>query len=97
MQFLFRLAIILGRTVEEIRRGMPHTELLEWIAYFERVQAIPDPARDVAQVCAVLANAHRKEGSRAFRVHDFVPRPPGKGQGQSVEEMQAVLDRVSGG
>jgi hypothetical protein len=82
-------------TVGAIRRGMSYAELLGWMAFFSEVEVMPDSTREAAQICAVIANANRVKGSKAFRVKNFVPRV-GR-HAQSTEQMQMVFDRVAGG
>lgn len=62
---------------------MSAVEFVEWIAYF-RIEPIPDPIRDAAQICATIANVNRSKGP-AYRARDFMPRVVGAKQ--TTEEM----------
>lgn len=91
-QFIFRLALLLGKTCGEIRHTMSCEEFFGWMVYFNEIEIMPDPTRSAAQICAVIANANRGKG-RAYRAQDFMPRL-GRKRKQSAEEMMAAFDRM---
>ena len=39
---MFRLALDLGKTIQEIENGMTSSEIIEWVAYFEIVKERSD-------------------------------------------------------
>lgn len=78
-------------TVEELSRRMTAAELAEWIAYFECIEPIPDPTRDAALICWVLAMVNHGKGP-APKLEDFMPKPPRvQKREQTVEEMMTIL------
>ena len=48
--------------------------MAEWIA-FAGLEGMPDARADFGfgQICATLANVHRREGQEAYRADDFMP------------------------
>jgi hypothetical protein len=74
---------------------MSARELAGWIAYFECIEPLPDPTRDAALICWVIAMVNRSKGP-APRIEDFMPRPPAaERRGQSTEEMLAAFGRAA--
>jgi hypothetical protein len=71
--FMFRLALALGMTVEELGERMSSRELSEWIA-FNAISPIGDERADLRSgiVASVMANCHRTKG-QPFRPVDFMP------------------------
>lgn len=71
--FVFRLALRLGRTVEELLDALSAAELMEWMA-FDRLQPIGDERADVNQAIqtSVLVRMKAKKGARINAV-DFLP------------------------
>jgi hypothetical protein len=80
--------LLLHKSVAEIGR-MSARERDEWIAYFE-LKGMPDPLRQTALVCAVIANANRVKGPPA-KVEDFMPkvRRPEQDAGQMMDTFLA--------
>ena len=80
---MFRLALALGMTVEELGERMSSRELSEWLA-FDRISPIGDERDDLrsAIVASTVANCHRSR-NEPFTPQDFMPfvqktqRPPG--------------------
>lgn len=70
---MFRLALALGMTVEELGERMSGRELSEWVA-FDRISPIGDERADLRAgiVASVVANAHRTKGE-PFKPADFMP------------------------
>lgn len=72
---MFRLARMLGKTVNELSGQLDYLELLEW-AEFLTIEPDPEWRADAraAQICATLANINRDEKKRAepFRVSEFL-------------------------
>jgi hypothetical protein len=71
--FMFRLALALGMTVEELGERMSSKELSEWIA-FNAISPIGDERGDLQAgiVASVMANCHRTKG-QPFKPVDFMP------------------------
>ena len=81
-------------TVEELSRRMTAREMAEWIAYFECIEPLPDPTRDAAMICWVLAMVNHGKGSPP-KLDDFMPKPPRAGRkGQTAEQMMAILGKT---
>jgi len=70
---MFRLALALGMTVEELGERMSSKELSEWIA-FNAISPIGDDRADLRAgiVASVVANCHRTKG-QPFKPIDFMP------------------------
>ena len=71
--FLFRLALALGKTVNELYQTMDAVELAEWRA-FAAIEPFGGPVDDVrgAIIAAAAANSHPYR-KRAVRVQDCLP------------------------
>lgn len=71
---MFRLALALGMTVEELGVRMSAKELAEWIG-FDRLSPIGDERGDLRAgiVASTIANCHRGRGTQPFRASDFMP------------------------
>jgi len=82
-----RLALSLGCSVREAQTRVSSSEFTEWCAYFqiEPFGPLAEWAR-WAQMMALLANIHRRPGTRALRPQDFMPRQP-----QSSEDHYRIL------
>ena len=61
-------------TVEDMLARMSSEELSEWMA-FDRLEPIGWARVDLVGglLCSLLANQHRKRGSKAFKPGDFMP------------------------
>lgn len=70
---LFRLALALGMTVEEMGERMSARELAEWMA-FDRISPIGEDRADLRAgiIASVIANSHRVKGD-PFTPADFMP------------------------
>jgi hypothetical protein len=89
-RFLFRLALLLGRTVGELECGMSSLELSEWLAY-SQLDPLPDPQRQTALLATLLVNLWSKQ---RVRLEDFLPRVP-TGRRQSSEEHLRFFETVA--
>ena len=85
--FLHRLALALGRTVDEVERGMSDRELRDWLA-FAAEHPLPDDLADLhsAMICSIVANLGRGADTAPVAVSDFLvlsrpapPEPPPEG------------------
>lgn len=93
-RFLFRLALALGMTVGQVKREMTSRELSAWVAY-DRISPIGPERLDINQAIqsALIANAHRKKGAKAFKPGDFMPFHEGAdGKARTSEQMKAKLN-----
>jgi hypothetical protein len=61
-------------SVRQAQAEIDSQEFAEWMAY-DRVQPFGPERADMgpAQLCALFANVNRKQGSRPFKVADFMP------------------------
>jgi hypothetical protein len=66
---MFRLALLLGRTVAELERDMSSRELSEWIAY-QRIHPLPDGYWQAGMIASVMANCW----GATTTPDDFIPR-----------------------
>jgi hypothetical protein len=64
--------------VADLLARMSSVELSEWQQYAGLRGGLRDRRLEVqsAQLCALLANVHRKKGAPAFRIADFLPPEP---------------------
>lgn len=73
--FLFRLALALGRTVDELLDSISYPELLKWGKYYQR-EPFGEWRADVrsAQITQMLANINRdpKKRSDPYQIKDFL-------------------------
>ncbi|MBT8199580.1 MAG: DUF4035 domain-containing protein [Acidimicrobiia bacterium] len=85
----------MGKTVEQLQAEITSREFAEWIAY-DRLEPIGDDRSDhmIAQLTAILANIHRRPGTKAYTVTDFLLFRPKRTHWQ---EMRAKLKQWSGG
>lgn len=72
-----RLALALGRTLDELDRSMTAEELRAWIA-FDAVEPIGERRGDLRLgiLTALTANVHRDPKAPPFRPLDFIPWDP---------------------
>lgn len=73
--FIFKLALSLGKTVEELLDTISHEELLKWGEFFGREQFSEWRADfRAAQAACILANANRdtKKHPKAFEITEFM-------------------------
>jgi len=74
---MFRLALALGCTVEELGERMSSSEFTEWAVFYAH-----DPWGEqradwrTARLCELFYNAHRGRDAPALHVKDFMPPPP---------------------
>ena len=80
---LFRLALAMGKTLQELRSVLSYREFLDWCVYYE-VEPWGEPRADlragiVASTIANYAGKQRAEGRPPATPADFLPyldRPP---------------------
>lgn len=94
----FRLALKLGRTVDELQRSMSSAEFGEWIAYYS-IEPFGDRMEDLRAgvVASVVANVNRGKDTPAFAPLDFVPwaQEPAKPAGPPPPEAMAAVFGVN--
>ena len=98
----FRLALALGRTVEELLEGIDSAELTEWFAYYQ-VEPWGEERADwrSAMIARTMAEIHRDDKSRArpFQIDEFMPKFDGEAEdksSQSVDLMNAFMHATRG-
>lgn len=88
-KFIFRLALALGRTVDELLHSISSAELSEWIA-FDRVERLPDPYWIGGMTASVIANS--VAGAKTTPA-DFIPREvekPRQTQAEMIRNIQIM-------
>ena len=89
---MFRLALALGMTVQELGERMSGRELQEWLAY-DRLSPIGAERSDLHAgiVASVMANCHRSRGE-PFKPSDFMPflEQPKHTPGQALTQLRAL-------
>lgn len=70
-RFYFRLALALGKTVEELLSEISSHELTEWYAY-NRLEPIPEPWRQTGLQCSTIASSAT---GKFIPAEDFMPLP----------------------
>lgn len=88
-KFIFKLALALGRTVDELLASMSSAELSEWIA-FDRVERLPDPYWIGGMIASVVANSIA--GAKTTP-SDFIPREeikPRQTQAEMIRNLQIL-------
>jgi hypothetical protein len=90
---MFRVALRLGMTVDELGRRMSADELMEWLA-FDRIEPYPDPYWVGGEISLTVARCLSTRGSGLKR-EDFMPRRrAAPGRVQSPAEGMARMDAV---
>ena len=92
---LFRLALAMGRTIEELRAVLSYREFLDWCVYYE-VEPWGEPRADlragiVASTIANYAGKQRADGVEPASPYDFMPYLD-RQQDQAVAEEQQLTD-----
>lgn len=92
-----RLALLWGvPDPDEILRRMTASQLTEWQAYYRQHPFGQDHTDFlIAQLTAVLANAHRAKNSMPAKPTDFLPIYVDRGQ--SAEEIETILRASANG
>jgi len=65
-----------GRTIVEAQERLSYSEFLRWAKYRAKRGSLNigmRVERGSAQLSALYANAHRKQGAEAYRISDFAP------------------------
>ena len=82
---MFRLALLLRKTVGELEAQMSSHELSEWLAFF-RIHPMPDPALHTAMICSAVANSVGSDTTP----EDFMPKYE-RAIGSSAEEAASAM------
>lgn len=94
--FKHKLALALGRTIQEIDEGMSSAEFAQWMMYY---QLEPFGAhRDnlhAAIIASLFANAHRGKGKPAFSVDDFMLKDRSEQKKAETAKTLLALDALS--
>ena len=97
-KFLFRLALALGRTVQELENTLSGRELTEWMIY-DSINPIGEIRGDIRNAClmALLANINRDPKYPPFKADDFLIsfEPRQTKPRQSVEEQAQIIKSLS--
>lgn len=83
-------------SVKRAQAEIDSAEFTEWIAYNAVEHFAGKTDYLLAVICAILANTHRKEGTKAFSPEDFLPQPGGKKR-QTGQEMEITLRALLSG
>lgn len=72
---MFRLALALGKTVNQIGREMSSHELGQWMALY-RIEPFGDERNDLHAgiVASTIVNCTPRKDSRQYKPTDFMPR-----------------------
>lgn len=97
--FLHRLALALGRTVDELLDSISYPELVRWGKYYALEPFGEWPANmRAAQIVATLANINRdsKKRSRPYEIQEFelFRRKPKRKKERTTEE---ILEEIEAG
>lgn len=70
---MFRLALQLGRTVNELTSTLDAAELVEWMAFY-RIDPFGGYRTDLAAatICSAMANIKRGPNQQSFSTNDFI-------------------------
>ena len=85
---MFRLALALGRTVQELGDSLSSAELAEWVAFWS-IEPFGDLWRQTGSICCTTALVN---GNKFSKPEDFMPSA--RKQTQSPEEMQQELRKI---
>lgn len=92
MQFRFRLAAHLGKTVAELNETLSYEELVHWQMFDRHIEPVGVPWRQTAFVCAAVRNSNGgKHGGVPYQIADFIPVAP---KPQTTEEAEAAQLRA---
>ena len=95
--FAFRLALAMGRTVEELKTSMSQKEYIGWNQYYNLEPwggAISDFHNGLT--CSVIANVHSGKGSKRFKATDFmVSQKAFEDRGQNLIQQQAMAQQIT--
>ena len=86
---MFRLALALGKTVNELLDNMTSWEYSEWQA-FDAIEPIGAWRMDYnfGMLCALNANMNRSKGSKAFSAQDFMPFLPQPTEEEKMRKLE---------
>lgn len=89
MVIMFRIAMILGRTINELRNTMSARELGWWVAYLSEYPPERDADYRTALICDSIFKA---AGSKRSKIELFLPdRSLPKRRAQTMEEQIALM------
>ncbi|MCP5018060.1 MAG: DUF4035 domain-containing protein [Ketobacter sp.] len=92
LAFKFKLALALGRTVQELDQTLTSTELTYWIAYDHLYPF--GSARDnihAAMIAATIANANRGKNQPPITVDDFMLKSQAEKRQSDTESVLAFI------
>lgn len=98
MRFIFKLALALGKTVNELLSTLDSVELTYWRAYY-RIDPFGQDRNDLANgiVAATVANCHRSRNTDAYKASQFMYEyKPTATVEQTPEEVAKQLDNMMG-
>jgi len=89
--FLFRLALALGMTVEDLSIKMSSSEMSEWAAYY-RIEPFGDVRNDVhaAMICQSVISPHMEKGKKPPSIEELMPFRDTEKEGQTADEMKQM-------
>ncbi len=96
---LFRLALAMGRTIEELRAVLSYREFLDWCVYYE-VEPWGETRADlragiVASTIANYAGKQRSDGAEPAIPTDFMPYLDRQKIGIIAEEQHLTDDELA--
>ena len=86
---MFRLALALGRTVQELGDSLSSAELAEWVAFWS-IEPFGDLWRQTGSICCTTALVN---GNKFSKPEDFMPSARKK-DWQTEEEMKEELRKI---
>jgi hypothetical protein len=90
----FRLALKMGRTVDELQRTMTSAEFGEWIAYYS-IEPFGERIEDLraGTVASTVANVNRGKDTRPYAPLDFIPwaKEPVEDKPPPAENIAAIF------
>lgn len=97
MMFYMRLALRLGRSLDELLRTVSSAELTHWRA-FDSLEPIGDWRMDLGfgVVASTIANANRSRDTDPFKPIDFMPLAEKPKEESLAEKIKRHLMNVSG-
>ncbi|WP_238358259.1 phage tail assembly protein T [Piscirickettsia salmonis] len=98
-RFLFRLALALGKTVNQLSQELSLSEFNEWLAYYslEPFGVEKDDHRTALMVSAVVNGPLQRKDKTLFTPNDFMPNYSAgdEKKTQSATDMAAILSAIA--
>lgn len=100
MQFIYTLALALGKTKQELLEQLDNQELIEWQAFY-RINPFGLERQDLHAgiVASTVANVNRGK-RKAFKVSEFMPRflekQTKRGAGDLLDKIKLINARLGG-